>query len=243
MAALLLGVLLGAGCTGQARPAAHAERSEEAKPEGLLARTPAFEFHGAFWTDLHHFLYVVARDRLKTPQTLREALAADAPEELEKTTLPAADREAMESALAIYGKSFAERDLVFDWAGAYTVAVPPRTTMSTTDPGYAGYGALEMLFHEASHTFDSEIEKLLADEGRRQGRKIPGNLEHAIIFDTAGELAAARVPGYVPAGENSLYERKDFFREPLTRIWHPHVAGKVPVANAVRDVVVEVGRR
>lgn len=130
-----------------------------------------------------------------------------------------------------------------NWAGGYTVASPRRTTMSTTDPGYAGPGALEMLFHEASHTFDSEIETLLADEGRRQGRKIPGSLEHAIIFDTAGELAAARVPGYVPVGEKGLYARKDFFREPLTRIWHPHVVERVPLADALRDLVAEVWRR
>ncbi len=339
LVALLAGVVFGGGCAGGSRPAARVEPSREEKTDGVLARTRAFEFHGSFWADLHHFLYVVARSRLKTPDAARDAVV-QAPEELEKAGLSAAERETMDSAIAVYAKSFARRDLIFDegaarqsaaiarlesrpsaagaegvepqlasaldlaapvwrrsfwprhvrrhrawvrevlpilakhsdamlrgienaygvrwpegplrvdlvayanWAGAYTNETkPPRTTMSTTDPTYAGTGALEMLFHEASHTFDQSILRLLSDEGRRQGRTIPRGLSHALVFDTAGELAAARVPGYVPAGEKGLYKRGEWFREPLTRIWHPHVAGRVALADAVRDLVAEVGER
>ena len=338
-AALLAGLVFGGSCAGGTHPAARVEPPREEKADGILAQTRAFEFHGSFWTDLHHFLYVVARGRLKTPDAAREAVV-EAPEELEKAGLSASERAAMDSAIAVYMKSFARRDLVFDdgaaaqtaaiarlesrpaaagaegvdpeltsaldlaaplwrkafwprhsrrhrawldevlpilakhsdamvrgienaygvrwppeplrvdlvayanWAGAYTNATrPPRTTMSTTDPTYGGAGSLEMLFHEASHTFDQIIMKLLADEGRRQERRIPRRLSHALVFDTAGELAAARIPGYVPAGEKGLYRKGEWFREPLTRIWHPHIAGRVPLAVAVRDLVAEVGER
>jgi hypothetical protein len=99
-----------------------------------------------------------------------------------------------------------------------------------------------MLFHEASHTYDREIGNLLYGEARRQNLKIPRRLQHAVVFDTAGELAALQIPGYVPAGERGgLYKKGEWFREPLTRIWHPHVAGRVPLADAVRDLVAAVG--
>jgi hypothetical protein len=335
--AILAAVLvLAAGCSSAppaASPAAPAPNPAGTGP--VLARTAAFEFHGGFWCDLHHFLYVVARGRLKPDDVVP---AAD--EELKKTELSAADRETMESALAIYSQSFAKRDILFDdvapvqsaivarlesapsleaaqgldpdvarglelaapvwrrafwprhsarldtwlaevrpilakhsdamvrgienaygiqwrtepqrvdlvahanWAGAYTVADPPRTTMSTIDPTYAGDSALEMLFHEASHTYDQQINGLLYGEARRQNLKIPRRLEHAVVFDTAGELAAAQIPGYVPVGERGgLYRKGEWFREPLIRIWHPHVAGRVPLADAVRDLVTAVGTR
>jgi hypothetical protein len=40
-----------------------------------------------------------------------------------------------------------------------------------------------------------------------------------------------------------LYKKGEWFREPLIRIWHPHVAGRVPLADAVRDLVTAVGTR
>jgi hypothetical protein len=90
--------------------------------------------------------------------------------------------------------------------------------MSTIDPTYSGDSALEMLFHEASHTYDQQINGLLYSEARRQNLKIPRRLEHAVVFDTAGELAAAQLPGYVPVGERGgLYKRGEWFRGPLTR--------------------------
>ncbi|MEP7132043.1 MAG: hypothetical protein ABI914_02685 [Acidobacteriota bacterium] len=302
----------------------------------VLARTGVFEFHGGFWTDLHHFLYVVARSRTKARDVTRPAVLP-APREFADARLSSEERQAMEAALAIYGKDFAARDLVFDaiaareswsidrlgsqttaagagiapdlvraldmaapvwrrefwprhlarhrawidealpilekhsdnmvrgienaygvrwpagplrvdlvaysnWAGAYTVAKPPHVTVSTTDPTYGAPGVLEMLFHEASHTFDDHLDGLLAEEGRRQGRSIPGNLEHAIVFDTAGELAARHIPGYVVVGERAgVFSRGEWWRDAFVRIWHPHVAGRVPLADALRDLVAAVG--
>lgn len=342
LAAVVLALGLLVGCSGgSAPPASKPEMAPAPEPtpvvrEGVLARTRAFEFHGGIWSDLHHFLYVVARSRLKLPDSRRDAVV-HAPEDLAKADLSPEERQSMDAAVAIYAKSFAKLDLVFDevaaresaavarleerettagedvdpdlakalelaapafrrafwprhslserawlqevlpvltmhsdamvagienaygvrwpaeplrvdlvayanWAGAYTVADPPRTTMNTTQPGYLRTGALEMLFHEASHTFDDSIAKLLADEAQRQGKAIPRGLSHAIVFDTAGELAAARVPGYVPFAEKyGLYARGPWFREAITRIWHPHVAGRVRLADAIRDLVAAVG--
>jgi hypothetical protein len=42
--------------------------------------------------------------------------------------------------------------------GAYTTSPPTHTTISSTDPGYQGLGALEILFHEPSHAWGRTLQ-------------------------------------------------------------------------------------
>lgn len=46
-----------------------------------------FEFHNAFWVNLHHFLYAQARARLNTPDSRRRAVAGVRAEIAEESKL------------------------------------------------------------------------------------------------------------------------------------------------------------
>lgn len=120
-AAISLSLLNGCSSGGvSGTPKTEAAPAPEPTPvvrEGVLARTRVFEFHGGMWSDLHHFLYVVARSRMKLPDSRRDVIA-QAPVELAKAELSLAERESIDAAVAIYAKSFASRDLVFDAVAA-----------------------------------------------------------------------------------------------------------------------------
>src|ERR1039457_3007605 len=84
-AAISLSLLNGCSSGGvSGTPKTEAAPAPEPTPvvrEGVLARTRVFEFHGGMWSDLHHFLYVVARSRMKLPDSRRDVIA-QAPVEL-----------------------------------------------------------------------------------------------------------------------------------------------------------------
>lgn len=73
-----------------------------------------FDFHSGLWVNLHHFLYVQARARLRTPDSRRRAVA-DISAELERLDkLPLEERRIWEAAIAYYEKELAAQDLIFD---------------------------------------------------------------------------------------------------------------------------------
>jgi hypothetical protein len=74
--------------------------------------------------------------------------------------------------------------------GAYTTTRPTHVAISSTDSGYAGYAALEMLFHERSHAWGRMLFDGVTETATAQGVKTPPQLSHAILFYTAGELTS-----------------------------------------------------
>jgi len=110
------------------------------------------------------------------------------------------------------------------FGGAYTTSDPILTTMSSEDAGYAAPAALEMLFHEASHGLDGNLDHDLQMAFIAKGKREPRSLDHMIIFYTAGELAQRRLgPGYVPyAVKQGVYARGKPSLEPALRAhWQP----------------------
>ena len=116
--------------------------------------------------------------------------------------------------------------------GAYTTARPTHVMISSTDPSYADYAALEMLFHERSHAwsrflFDGLTEAVTAQQGR-----IPAQLWHAILFYTAGELTARELKktgvAYRHYAEGGLYDRLcgNGCGDKLAAQWGPYLDGK-----------------
>lgn len=137
-----------------------------------------------------------------------------------------------------------------NWAGAYTYGSKHvHTIISSEDPSYQGFAALEMLFHEASHGMVSEdsghIADLISRESKADGIPTPADLVHAMIFFTAGEfarrdLASVGVGHYQPyAIKNGLYPRSGWIRyeSALDLFWIPHLDGKAPLDVSIIEVI------
>jgi hypothetical protein len=155
----------------------------------------------------------------------------------------------------VYGTPFPTRILVdvspLAWEfGGYTVGEgdSAHTVISSTDPGYQGFAALEMLMHEPSHAIVAPTSHAVgADLARiaaEMGVKPAWNLWHAILFYTSGELtrkalAERGVSGYRPA-VIGMYERgyRDF-RQALETHWQAYLDGETSRDEAVRQILAE----
>ncbi|MGH9431697.1 MAG: hypothetical protein ACRD3T_09155 [Terriglobia bacterium] len=137
-----------------------------------------------------------------------------------------------------------------NWAGGYTFTGDRvHTIISSVDPSYQGFAALEMLFHEASHGMVSaesgQLADLIAQESKSDAIPVPPDLVHAMIFFTAGEfarrdLASVGVTHYQPyAMKNGLYPRAGWTRyeSALELYWMPHLDGKTPLDVATIEVI------
>lgn len=130
-----------------------------------------------------------------------------------------------------------------NWAGAYTGGDPPRITVAADDPDLQGDAALEILYHEASHSagLAGNIRRRIADAFAARGAEPPRDLWHAVLFYAAGEatrgaLAAADRAGYVPyAIRLGLFERQPSWsaaRDVLDAAWGRSLAGEGAVDAA-----------
>lgn len=155
----------------------------------------------------------------------------------------------------VYGTPFPTRILVdvspLAWEfGGYTVGEgdSAHTVISSTDPGYQGFAALEMLMHEPSHAIvapdSGAVGADLARISAEMGVKPAWNLWHAILFYTSGELtrkalAERGVSEYRPA-VIGMYERgyRDF-RQALETHWQAYLDGKTSRDEAIRQVLAE----
>lgn len=116
--------------------------------------------------------------------------------------------------------------------GAYTSTRPTHVMISSTDPSYGGYAALEMLFHERSHEWGRMLFDGVTQAATAQGVKIPPQLSHAILFYTAGELTARELKqhgvAYKHYAEGGLYDRLcgTGCGDNLAAHWGPYLDGK-----------------
>lgn len=137
-----------------------------------------------------------------------------------------------------------------NWAGGYTFTGDRvHSVISSVDPSYQGFAALEMLFHEASHGMmpeDSDhLAGVIAQESKSDGIPVPRDLVHAMIFFTAGEfarrdLATVGVSHYQPyAMKNGLYPRSGWtrYKSALELYWMPHLDGKAPLDVSLVEIV------
>lgn len=132
-----------------------------------------------------------------------------------------------------------------NWAGAYTTLGTDgriHTTVASTVPGTQGFGALELLFHEASHSLVFLVADAIARAAADRHREIPPALWHSLVFYTAGEwtrrnLAAYGVE-YGPWGFDAHLYQGDF--EPVTRHWQAHLDGRLGLEEAIAKVVADL---
>lgn len=121
--------------------------------------------------------------------------------------------------------------------GAFTVNEPALIAISSCDPALRDEIALEMIFHEASHTLIGRIEEKIDAEAKHRGQTAPRDLWHAVLFYTTGVIATHELGGsYVPyATKNGLWERGSFVGvEPaLRREWQPYLDGERDLDTAI----------
>ncbi len=147
--------------------------------------------------------------------------------------------------------------------GAYTSLDPVHLTISSSDPRNQGSAALEVLFHEASHSLAGAVRDAIARECRARGKPIPRDLWHALLFYTTGEmvkralsapessaghgLGAAQGPAggtdsYKPyAYRFGLYARGwAHYQHALERYWQPYLDGKAEFDTALARLVANL---
>jgi len=129
--------------------------------------------------------------------------------------------------------------------GAYGTADPAHVIISSTDDGYRGYRALEILFHESSHglgLFPILIQPL-NQRAVEQKVTLPPQLWHAVLFYTAGELTTrelkARGIDYTEYAGAGLYNNLcgAGCREKIAEHWTPHLDGKRSIPDALTALV------
>ena len=126
------------------------------------------------------------------------------------------------------------------------------TTMSSRDPGYQGYAALEMLLHEPTHAIvdvaSGQIGPEISARGLEMRLLVPRQLWHAILYYTSGELTrrALRERGvtdYVPyAAKKGMWERAfNGLEKPLETFWQSYIDGRMTRHDAILSIVRATG--
>jgi hypothetical protein len=152
----------------------------------------------------------------------------------------------------VYQEGWPEGKIAVDLAtyagrvGGYTSLDPLRVTISSTDPRNQGAGALELLFHEASHGMSRSVAAAIARECQARKKPIPRELWHALLFYTTGEMVRralakepAGSPDYTPyAIRQNLYARGwQSYWALLERYWQPYLDGKADIERAISRMV------
>jgi hypothetical protein len=125
-----------------------------------------------------------------------------------------------------------------NWAGAFSTG-DRHLVVSSLDEGTRGDLGLEILFHEAMHQWDHDVQTRLDAAAAAAGKRIDGPLSHAMIFYTAGEAVRAAVPGHDPYAEvNGLWLRRMRpWKSILDEVWKPYLDGAGTFDDAVRRIV------
>lgn len=134
------------------------------------------------------------------------------------------------------------------FSGADSVGDPDHLLISSVVPGNQGYAALEVVFHEASHTvfgpgLDGRLWTELEAAAKADGTPLAPNFWHAMLFYTTGGAVKARLAERGIDYDQFLYSQHLFerawpaYRPALERVWQPYVDGRVPMAQAVQQIV------
>lgn len=134
------------------------------------------------------------------------------------------------------------------WAGASSLTNPDHIRIASADPRYQEAAALEMVFHEASHTllgpgYGDVWEALVAAATTPTTERAPHGLWHPIIFFTSGTLTAARLNAYDNRSYRPyMYSNRVFeqYWVPLERHWLPYLEGEITLEEAAARLVAAV---
>ena len=134
--------------------------------------------------------------------------------------------------------------------GASSITLEPggHILISSLHEPYQGLGALEIVFHEASHTVvagwrDDPLPRALADAAETLDVARPDGLWHAVLFYTTGEavrriLEEAGEPGYTPYLYQGLFERAwPEYQGPIESTWPAYLDGERTLSQAATELL------
>ena len=127
--------------------------------------------------------------------------------------------------------------------GAYTTGPPTHVTISSSEPSLQGLAALEMLFHESSHSAVSNLFERVRQASSEQKVSVPPQLWHAVLFYTAGELTTRELKAhgitYTQYAGHGLYTNLcgAGCREKIVEYWTPRLDGTRSMAECLSALV------
>jgi hypothetical protein len=131
------------------------------------------------------------------------------------------------------------------WQGAYTMVRPAHATISSGDADNAGWDGAEVVYHELSHQLVLELQDMIDEEARAQGKRA-GSLWHAVQFVMTGEvvrqaLAARQIEFQPYVYRNNLIDGEwKAFRAPIEQEWMPYVNGKRSFEEALKRLIAAI---
>ena len=133
-----------------------------------------------------------------------------------------------------------------NWAGAYSANNPNHIVVSSL--AYKGIDALELIFHEVSHSTFFEQRLYAAIEAAYKRAKVRPSIQllsHAIQFATPAELLRSRMPeGHVSVGQR-VGERGRLAKvwPVVVRHWGAFLRGEIDRDTALDRITAETGRK
>jgi len=127
--------------------------------------------------------------------------------------------------------------------GAYETGPVTHVMISSVDPSYRGYAALEMLFHERSHAWGRVLARAIFAAATEQGVSVPPQLPHAVLFYTAGELTARELKShgidYTHYAHPKIYSNMcgASCEERMALHWTPHLEGRRSIMETLSALV------
>ena len=127
--------------------------------------------------------------------------------------------------------------------GAYTTGPPTLVTLSSSEASLQGLAALEMLFHESSHSPVSDLFPRVSRAASEGNVTVPRQLWHAVLFYTAGELTTRELKAhgiaYTEYADARLYVNLcgAGCRDKIVEHWTPRLDGRRSVADALAALV------
>lgn len=125
-----------------------------------------------------------------------------------------------------------------NWAGAYSTR-DSLLVIATSNRGNQGLHGFEIMFHEAMHQWDEEIDSRLMQIASTSGLKFDDLLSHAMIFYTTGEAMKTVVPTHVPYAEIAgIWKgRMGVFKPALDAHWKPYLEGGSSLDEALASLL------
>jgi hypothetical protein len=127
--------------------------------------------------------------------------------------------------------------------GAYETGPVTHVMISSVEPSFRGYAALEMLFHERSHAWDGVLARAIFASAKEQGVKVQLQLPHAVLFYTAGELTARELKAhgidYTHYADLNIYTTMcgSGCQDRIAVHWTPHLEGKRSMLESMSALV------
>ncbi len=127
---------------------------------------------------------------------------------------------------------------------AYTVSETATITMGAEDPRHQGSATLELLFHEASHVWDSVLIKDVEDAAKRLNVRPSRDLWHALLFFNSGTIVSEALAAGGDRDYQMYMEKEGMFdrvyrgmREPMRMHWTAFLAGTISRAEATERIL------